>query len=326
MMVRNLPTACLILAGLSWPASLTAQAHAKPGWIDGGAGLMFDSPDGLDGPILYVRSLQHFVSWIAIGPRFEFRDDDPSRGRAQVVSGGVEAVITPFDGVLPIQVYLPVHLALDLQYVQGESRSRRVDTGLFARASAGIGVSFGVGPGRVRVERRWSVSAGGDFNTVVVGFGTVAREESPSQTRLYLVGHELFPGGGRYAREPDFRGYSVVYQRASRGLFDAWRASLGVDFLDFPGYSTGVITALVGPVKTVAQAGQATLNLVGQLGATRFVEGESVSFPLAGLVGVEGEIALGDVALVIGASAFGTNGPAGFVFALQPRFGIAVGL
>ncbi len=325
MMVRSVYTTFLLLVAFSWPVLLSGQTNDPHRWIDGGAGLMFDSPDGLDGPILYVRSLQHPVPWFALGPRFEFRDDDPGRGRAQVVSGGVEAVLAPLDGILPLHVYVPVHLALDLQYVQGEVRSRRVDTGIFPRVSAGIGVNIGAGRGRLRFERRWSISAGGDFNAVVVGFGTTAGIGTPSQTRVYLVGHELFPAGGTYAREPDYRGYSVVYQRAAGGWVDAWRGSLGVDFVDFT-YSTGVITALVGPLKTVVRAGTAMLNLVGQVGATRFAEGGNVSFPLAWLVGVEGEVGFGSAALVVGVGVWSTNGPAGWVIGLQPRFGIAVGM
>src|SRR5213080_4447734 len=119
----------------------------------------------------------------------------------------------------------------------------------------------------------------------------------PARAELLLYGNQLDPFGSVYRKEPDFRGYTIAYQQLAVGRrVQGLRLSLGIDFLAFPAYSTGLITMLggVGVDLVRTPGGAVTLRAVPQGGTAIFVEGrQGYARDLLAQLGLEATVRLG---------------------------------
>jgi len=297
---------------------------------EGGAGLYFGNTSGLNGPVLFVRHLQPTGRGTAVGLRLEFRDDDDGGGRSQALAAAFEAILhIEGSGTL---FYVPLSVGLE-----GISTSdylspayRDIASGIYPRVSAGLGLVLGSGAVRTALELHRTFSTYGYFTAFTLGVRSSRDGGAPARAELLLYGNQLDPFGGVYRREPDFRGYTIAYQQLADGRrVQGLRFSLGIDFLDFPAYSTGLLTMLGGVAVDLVRTpgGAVTLRAVPQGGTTIFFEGrEGYGRDLLAQLGLEGVLRLGGVGLMGGAAGTAGTGPAGVFTAVQYRFGAAMRL
>ncbi len=319
--------ACLIvtLSTALTPRDVVAQHIAE-----GGAGLYFGSTSGLNGPVLFVRHLKPTGRGTAVGLRLEFRDDDDGGGRSQALGAAFEAVLH-VDGS-GASVYVPLSVGLEgistSDYFSPQYRD--IASGIYPRASAGLGVALGSGTVRTALELHRTFSTYGHFTAVTLGARSSRDGGEPARAELLLYGNQLDPFGSVYRKEPDFRGYTIAYQQLAVGRrVQGLRLSLGIDFLDFPAYSTGLITMLggVGVDLVRTPGGAVTLRAVPQGGTAIFVEGrQGYARDLLAQLGLEATVRLGGVGLMAGAAGTAGTGPAGVFTGVQYRFGAAMRL
>jgi hypothetical protein len=137
----------------------------------------------------------------------------------------------------------------------------------------------------------------------------------------------LRPAGTVYRHDDVYPGYGITVQQLPQRPWPI-RASLGVDFVEFPGFSTGVIHLLGGTAVSVVRSTNRTLSflVVGQAGTLLFLE-PSTTPRLAGGVGLElGLRPGGTLGLLLGVNGLVADGPAGAFVAIQPRLGLLVPL
>ena len=95
---------CIGLVAGCWLAAvipLAAQEAPQRAVSDAGAGLYFGTRPSLNGPMFYARRwlpLPRSGGHMFAGGRFEYRDDDNSRGRAVSAGLGLEAAPTVGSG------------------------------------------------------------------------------------------------------------------------------------------------------------------------------------------------------------------------------------
>jgi hypothetical protein len=315
-----------LLVGCLLSTGVAAQ-HRGLRFAGAGAGLYFGSPSSLNGPMFYVRFLTLPEKGASFGLRAEYRDDDNSSGRAQALSAGGELHLSV--GGEEARVFVPLGLALDFVSLSGPSPYTPPDakTGLYGRYSFGLGAALGSRDQQFELEWRHSRSRAGSYWSLTGGarsvFGT-----APQGAAMRLTASAIKPYGSTYRTEPDFTGYGMSLEWPYRlGPASHLRVGLGIDFMRFPGYSTGVVQTLAGvtmPIVTTSN-GAISVAAVPQVGWALFVEGEESAMPLATL-GLETTARFGAVGVMGGLTWLAATGPAGAWAGWQPRFGIVVGL
>lgn len=287
--------------------------------VSSGAGLYFGDESSFNGPLLFARRTTGYIGGFPIGVRVAFRDDKASGGRIQALSVGPEVVL-----FLPLNsggfdlLYFPVGVSLDIQS----------PSGIYPRFSVGYGFTFGTGRGSTFfVEGRRSLSAGGNYSAITFGAGSLVPNTGRSSRGVVWHGNAIQPFGSTYVPTEDFRGYTISYDVRQSDRVEL-RGSIGIDFLDFPGWSTGAISLLVGPRFRLASLGEGEVSLytITQGGVLLFVEGEQNGFPLAASTGLELVIGSESFGVLGGANLVVANGPAGTLAGWQPRLGMRVGI
>ncbi|MBI4500970.1 MAG: hypothetical protein HY700_07395 [Gemmatimonadetes bacterium] len=320
VLIRTPKVAAVLLLALA--GTMEAQQTSSRWVNDAGAGLYGTRHD--DGPVLYARQLRPVGRFGLAGVREEYSEND----RFGVISAGVEAAFAL--NIDATTLYVPVGLALGARVSRGLPFLPRLGGGgLDLWLSAGFGIGLPAGPAQVAFEVRPSIGFESTRWAGTFAVRTRPGREGMESGSARLYANALLPLTPGYRREPDYQGYTAVYQwPVSSRLFDAVRASFGVDFLEFRGYSTGVITRLIGTGIVLAQGMQRhfVLEAVPQIGAIFYPEGsERVQNPAA-MMGLEATLGSPTAAVTAGLSGLGAITPEGALVGLQYRVGVAMGL
>lgn len=325
---------CIGLVAGCWLAAvipLAAQEAPPRAVSDAGAGLYFGKRPSLNGPVFYARRwlpLPRSGGHMFAGGRFEYRDDDDSRGRAVSAGLGLEAAPTASFG--PVRLQFPVHFGLEYVHVTPQPLTAAfppdAKTGVHPRLAFGAALAFRTGTSEILFDLRRSFGTAGTFTAGTFGIrGTPGGKGGG----VRLIANGLTPFSTGYEREADFLGYTLVYQRPLRSrVFDELRGSLGIDFIQFPGWSTGVVSLLFGGAIDVVSAPRSvSLQVVPQVGALKFVEPQDRrQFEPAAALGLEARLGPPAISGIVGASLIAASGPAGFLAGLQYRVGFGIGL
>jgi hypothetical protein len=306
------------------PQSLTAQYIAEAG-----GGVYFGRPSSLNGPLFFVRHLTRVGPAGAAGLRIEFRDDDDGGGRSQALGVALEGMMR--FGPPGLTLYVPASVGLEGVFTSDyfSPEYRDIPSGVYPRLAIGLGLAMGSARGQAALEAHRTFTTYGSYTAMTLGARANRVAGQPARSQVLLYGSTLDPFGSVYLREPDFRGYTIAFQRlAPERRVQGLRLSLGIDFLDFS-YSTGLIAALAGVgVDLVQTRSRAfTLRAVPQAGLVQFVEGREMGRPdVLGQLGLEASAALGGSWLVGGVAGTAGTGPDGGFTAVQYRVGVAIGL
>lgn len=311
-------------------ASLVAQTNPPRPFAQAGVGVY--GGDYVDGPVLFVRRFPRQFGPLSLGYRLEFRDDEPRGVVVQAVGAGGEALLSVCCRTAPVELYLPAAFTMDLQFVSNPTFGYQAPQGgLQPRVAYGAGLLFGSDArDRFFAELRRSASPGGEFTSFTMGWsGATGAGDGLPASSVHLYTNGMHPFGSTYVAEDGYRGYTMVYEREATGWADAFRGHLGIDFLDFPSYSTGAMSLLVGARFDLLQTtnGAVRASVVPQAGYLLFMEGET-EWPGTMMALGTAEVRFGTPALGV-VAAFGpfvANGPAGWFSGTQHRLGLAVAL
>ncbi len=318
------------IAVLLTSSSLAAQDTAPPMLISGAsAGLYFGPSSGYNGPVLTARYGRPLNEYLAVGIRGEFRDDDPSGGRAQSFGLGPEVrVLTPTGAV---RLYAVAGLILEGVHVANPPSmfAPEVESGLYLRPHVGAGMALGTGGADMLFEAAYAVTGGTSYTMLQLGVasrsGTQGVALAPA---AYIQANTLAPLTDAYQSEEDYRGYTLAVDIPARTpLGEAIRTSVGIDFLDFE-YSTGALELFVGTVAPLfrTQHNAFSVSVVPQIGGILFLEPSGTPpYPL-GMLSVEAQLRYAGIGIFAGAGGALTYGPAGLLPAVPIRVGLVVRL
>jgi hypothetical protein len=324
--IRKLTSVALLLTA----SSLAAQDTPPAVLISGAsAGLYFGQPSSYNGPVLTARYGRQFNKYLVFGVRGEFRDDDPSGGRAQSLGLGPELMcLAPSLGV---QLYAVGGVLLEAVHVGNRPSmfAPDVESGLHLRPLIGAGMGVRTGGADILFEATYAVT--GSTSYTMLQFGVASQSGThnvASAPAAYIQTNTLAPLTEDYQSEEDYRGYTLAVDIPARTpLGEAIRASVGIDFLDFE-FSTGALELLVGTVAPVfrTQRNVFSVSLIPQLGGILFFEPSGTPpYPL-GMVTVEAQLRYRGIGIFAGVGGALTYGPAGFLPAVPLRLGLVVGL
>jgi hypothetical protein len=236
-------------------------------------GAFAGSPGGLNGPVLGVSVTEGLLPWLGLGGRLEFRDDDDGGGRSQAINVSFEARLRPIPAADGLSI--PIFMGLDGVRTRDIVGAPDVPSGLYGRIGVGLGLEWGVGAQRPYLEGRTSWGRAGRLVSVTVGMASRPAGK-PAWGYTALLASQLRPAGRTYDRDPIYPGYAITVQQTPGPRWPV-RASLGVDFLKFPGVSTGVVHLLGGSAVRLTGSRDRTVTVlaVGQAGALFFLEPSS---------------------------------------------------
>ena len=211
-----------------------------------GAGIYFGTPSTHNGPVLFARVGKQLGKAYAATGRVHFRDDDPSGGRVQALGLGVELIaMTPG----PAYVYGVAGLGTELVLLSDPPSFGPPDMreGLNARVHVGAGLGFRLGTLDLLLELDRGFGGGVSTSAFMLGARSPTQQNANGGSIIYLTANRMNSPSSRYAADSDSRGYTIAIDTPSALWFGrAIRMSVGIDFMQFGRFSTGVIQLLAG--------------------------------------------------------------------------------
>jgi len=325
----------LLLLALCGAARVAAgqESAVDKGRFDIMAGLYFGSESDISGPMVRVRYSAPVAAGVGGAAELHYRDDAPGGGRTQVVGLGVQVVL----GSLPSRgngVWMFAGGSLDAAFTAHTSslQSPDIESGVYAAASAGIGLALEIAGARWISEGAVVTGPGGPLGMVSVGAQASQGRGTAVERGTFAVYASTLTGtGDRYQQDPDFRGYAVVYERFVERWEIAVRGTLGISFLEFVAdgfpWSSSAVTPTLGVTLPVVgrDHGPVQLMLTSNVGVWVFTEPNTSVYP-TGDLGMEGGMAIRGLGLTAGVSGVVGNGPAGSFAGIQLKLGLRLRL
>lgn len=203
-----------------------------------------------------------------------------------------------------------------------------MNAGLHIRPQFGAGLDFGGRNGGVWLELLHSLGGGVSYTSYNVGLTSRGPKANSGRLAASVFASRITPMSRSYSPDDDFRGYALSIDVPAPIPFgEAIRLSLGIDYVKFGAFSTGVIHVLGGAVADLARTknGVLAVHWSPQIGVSIFAEpAGSPPYPMVAL-GLDARLTFGGVGLSGGLVASGSNGPEGFFPGLTIRIGIVAG-